>query len=349
LAEACRDIEPPARGSQAIAETPPRFSSGGVFVRALFAVDADASTVDHHLARPSPGARSSLGCEIISWMQELNRGASMPLPLYLLKRHPLAIEAHFEFVLVLTYAFPKESLLPLIPAGLILDCHGDLAFVAAAFVQTRKLRPKGWPAALGQDFFLAGRRIFTRFKTSEGRTLRGLLILRSDADKPIIVKFGNLLTHYNYHHAKVTVRRSGPPDQVKIELRSHDQNADVILNVDLSERDDFLPDGSPFATVRDALKFAGPLPFTFDYERETNSIVRIEGVRSNWHPRPVRVELVQETFLQQKPFNQCKPLLCSAFWLEDIPYYWKQGVVQSLNESNYSPSDGTAGQDDGED
>jgi hypothetical protein len=34
LAEACRDIEPPARGSQAIAETPPRFSSGGVFVRA---------------------------------------------------------------------------------------------------------------------------------------------------------------------------------------------------------------------------------------------------------------------------------------------------------------------------
>ncbi|MBX9689679.1 MAG: DUF2071 domain-containing protein [Candidatus Obscuribacterales bacterium] len=282
-------------------------------------------------------------------MQDFNREASMPLPLYLLKRHPIAVEAHFEFVLVLTYAFPKELLSPLIPAGLTLDCHGDLAFMAAAFVQTRKMRPKGWPAAIGQDFFLAGRRIFTRFKTREGRTLRGLLILRSDADKSMIVNFGNALTHYNYHHAQATVLRTGPPDHVRIDLRSSDKKGDIILKADLSQKEEFLPEGSPFASVRDALKFAGPLPFTFDYEKETNSIVRIEGVRSNWHPRPVPVEVVHETFLQQNPFNQCKPLLCSAFWLEDIPYYWKRGVVESLNNCKHLPSDESGMQDNGED
>jgi len=47
LAEAQRNIEPPARGSQAIAKTPPRFSSGGVFV--LYAISS-ASNVQVHAA-----------------------------------------------------------------------------------------------------------------------------------------------------------------------------------------------------------------------------------------------------------------------------------------------------------
>jgi len=41
-----------------------------------------------------------------------------------------------------------------------------------------------------------------------------------------------------------------------------------------------LPQGSPFRDFHQARVYAGPMPFTFDYERQTHSIVVIEGVRS---------------------------------------------------------------------
>ena len=63
-----------------------------------------------------------------------------------------------------------------------------------------------------------------------------------------------------------------------------------------------LPVGSPFPDVRTARRFAGPLPFTFDYEPETHSIVRIQGVRKQWDPIPVHVNVLQNSFLQREPF-----------------------------------------------
>ena len=41
---------------------------------------------------------------------------------------------------------------------------------------------------------------------------------------------------------------------------------------------------SPFANLEDARRFAGPLPYTFDYEPETNSIVMIKATRTRWEP-----------------------------------------------------------------
>ena len=89
-------------------------------------------------------------------------------------------------------------------------------------------------------------------------------------------------------------------------------------------------ENSPFQSVREALKFAGPMPFTFDYERETNSIIRVEGVRQNWQPKTVAVDVGKITFFQQLPFSQAIPILCSAFFLQNIPYYWKSGIVEKL-------------------
>jgi hypothetical protein len=42
-----------------------------------------------------------------------------------------------------------------------------------------------------------------------------------------------------------------------------------------------LPAGSPFSSVREARRFAGPLPFTFDYEEQTHSIVAVYATRTN--------------------------------------------------------------------
>src|SRR4029078_3742023 len=100
--------------------------------------------------------------------------------LHTLKRHPLPVKAHFRHCLVLTYALPRQVLEPLLRPGLGLDAYHDLRFVAGARVERERRRPAFLPPLFGMDFFLAGYRIFVRFPTASGRTLRGLQILRSD-------------------------------------------------------------------------------------------------------------------------------------------------------------------------
>jgi hypothetical protein len=91
-----------------------------------------------------------------------------------------------------------------------------------------------------------------------------------------------------------------------------------------------LPEGSPFSDLHQARLFAGPLPFTFDYEPETHSIVMIEGVREKWRPKPVGVEIFQTTFFDREPFRKARPILANAFHLNNIGYSWRRGVREQL-------------------
>jgi len=248
---------------------------------------------------------------------------------HLLQRHPLPVKAWFRHSLVLTYALPAESLTPLLLPGLILDTFEGFGFIAVAMVQTCGLRPAFLPRALGQDFFLAGYRIFTRFRTADGRLLRGLRILRSDTNRRKMVWGGNLLTHYQYRLAKVAV--SETEETLKVAITTPRAEADVEVIARLDAPMTAPPVGSPFQDLHQARLFAGPLPFTFDYETETNSIIAIEGVRENWKPIPVPVEVRQLSFLQHPPFDRMHAVLANAFYVRDIPYEWKSGVRHSLS------------------
>ncbi len=243
-----------------------------------------------------------------------------------LRRHPVAIRATLRECVTLTYAVPASVLRPLLAPGLELDTMGDLGFVAVALVQTERLRPDGWPPALGGNFFLAGYRLFTRLTLRDGRTLRGLRILRSDTDSRLMALGGNLLTHYNYHRCRIQTAQSDGTLQFAIE--SEDGFGDLDVTVRLE--DDTLPPQSPFATVRQARAFAGPLPFTFDYEHETHSIVAIEGRRTNWRPAPAGVTVARVSFFEQPAFEHCEPRLAAAFHLRDVDYHWLRGVRHAL-------------------
>jgi hypothetical protein len=243
--------------------------------------------------------------------------------LHLLQRHPFPVTAFFRQSLVLTYAFPQELLQPLLPPGLALDTYNGYGFLAIALVQTERLRPSFLPAAFGRDVFLSGYRIFTRLQTPAS-SHRGLRILRSDTNKPWMVRAGNLLTHYQYALCQVELtERSG---QVRWCIRTPHEKADLDVTADIGSGPAQLPNGSPFATEHDARRFAGPLPYTFDYERETHSIISIRGQRQDWHPQPVAVAVRKNTFLRQEPFCRATPLLANAFYLRDVPYQWMRGT-----------------------
>jgi hypothetical protein len=245
-----------------------------------------------------------------------------------LKRHPLSMEARFEQVLVLTYALSESSLLPLLPPGLFLDTYENYGFLAIAMVQTRNMRPRFAPKLMGRDFFLTGYRIFTRYRTPSGKVLRGLRILRSDTDSDLMVRWGNRLTHYEYRKATVDYCTGNHLLEVKIQTPGGE--ADLHVRAHLASEPAPLPQGSPFPNLQVARKFAGPLPFTFDYEAETKSIIRIQGVRQAWAPKTTRVEVLQNTFIERAPFAVAHPVLASAFYLGNVPYWWKRGVRERL-------------------
>ena len=93
-------------------------------------------------------------------------------------------------------------------------------------------------------------------------------------------------------------------ETLDIEIEPPGAEADLRVIADLARRPAPLPSGSPFRDARDARKFAGPLPLTFDYEKETHSIVVIEGVRQDWNPRRQWVLLANEAgFAIAKEFN----------------------------------------------
>lgn len=238
-----------------------------------------------------------------------------------LKDHPFAVEAYFESSLVLTFAVPKEQLQNLIPDCLQLDTFQDKwAFVAVAMVQTKDLRPKGLPKFIGNDFFLIGYRVFVRYTNNDGKKLRGLYILKSETDKRKMEFFGNLFTHYNY----TTTDVKHIHHQNKEEISSVKSKFKVTL--DHTEEQIFLPEHSPFEDWKEARRFAGPLPFTFTYNKETKEVLIIEGVRQNWKPNAVKVMDYNFDFLDTLKLKN--PLLANAFRIKNIPYYWKKGKIE---------------------
>jgi hypothetical protein len=236
----------------------------------------------------------------------------------LLKRHPFPVVAWFDRVVAVSFAFPEEVLRPLVPEPLEIDRHEGFGFVTVALVWTKGLRPAVFPAVLGQDFFLAGYRVFTRLRDEDGRRLRGLKILRSETDKARMVFSGNLLTHYNYRRVNVATSDS------RVQTWLPDGRETLDLSFDLTAEPDAPPAGSPFADLRMARNFAGPMPFTFDAEGDGRFVV-IEGKRTEWTPRPVRILDWKVGLFDESPFRGVTPVLANAFRVDGVPYRWEKG------------------------
>jgi hypothetical protein len=241
-----------------------------------------------------------------------------------LKHHPFPVVAHFDRVVAVSFAFPSAVLRPLVPDGLEIDAYGDFGFVTAALVWTRDLRPAGFPKFLGQDFFLAGYRIFTRLRDESGRNLRGLTILRSETDKRRMVALGNRMTGYNYRHVAVQISKSNSETRVITSLAGRETTLDLTFDAEAANAS--LPEGSPFADWRTARQFAGPMPFTFSPEAD-GSFVVIEGRRADWTPRPIVVRDWHIGIFDEAPLRGVKPVLANAFAVENIAYRWSRGRI----------------------
>lgn len=234
--------------------------------------------------------------------------------------------AWFERVVAVSFAFPEETLRALVPEKLEIDAYGGFGFVTVAMVWTKNLRPAGFPAFLGQDFFLAGYRVFTRLSDGK-RRLRGLKIVRSETDRHRMVWLGNLMTHYRYRHVNVRIQEADGRTRVETSLADGTRTLDLTFaSADDATR---LPEGSPFGDWQTARRFAGPMPFTFSAEDEDTFVV-IEGSRQDWVPRPVSVKEWRVGLFDETPLRGTKPVLANAFAVNGVSYRWKSGRIVRL-------------------
>ena len=240
--------------------------------------------------------------------------------MFYLKNHPFAVQAHFDSSIVLTFAIPKEQLQNCIPECLELDVFDNkYAFIAIAMVQTKELRPKGFPKFMGNNFFLIGYRIFVRYTNSEGKRLRGLYILKSETNTKKMEYLGNIFTHYNYTTTDILQETKNGIRTIK------SQKSKFNLKMDSVAENVSLPPNSPFADWKEARKFAGPLPFTFTYNEPKKEVLIIQGLREHWIPKPLKVIDYQFDFLKNTNFKNA--ILANAFIIENIPYEWKKGKI----------------------
>lgn len=238
-----------------------------------------------------------------------------------LKNHPFAVEAYFDSSLVLTFTVSKEQLQNQIPECLELDTFQDKwAFIAIAMVQTRGLRPKGFPKFMGNDFFLIGYRIFVRYTNNAGKRLRGLYIIKSQTDRKKMEFFGNIFTHYNYTTTDIqqTINK-----KLKT-IKSVKSQFEVIAEQPKS--DVRIPEHSPFSNWKDARKFTGPLPHTFTVNAKDKTVLTIRGIRQNWNPQPLKIESYHFEFLNQLKLQNI--VLANAFEVKNTPYYWEKGKIE---------------------
>ena len=131
---------------------------------------------------------------------------------------------------------------------------------------------------------------------------------------------GNIFTHYNYTTTDISQTENGSIKKI-VSAKSQ-----FSVSIDEAEENVSLPKHSPFADWKEARRFAGPLPFTFTYNKEKKQVLIIEGVRQNWTPLPVKVAEYNFSFF--KEINLENPILANAFIIRNIPYYWKKGKIE---------------------
>lgn len=131
--------------------------------------------------------------------------------------------------------------------------------------------------------------------------------------------FGNIFTHYNYSTTDIN-------QSIKNNIRTlYSTKSKFNIQIEGSEENEEvqLPDNSPFSDWKTARKFAGPLPFTLSYNEQKGTVLIIQGVRSNWKPKPIKIKSYEIDFINQFNFKGIQ--LANAFEIRDIPYEWQKG------------------------
>ncbi|MBI2335390.1 MAG: DUF2071 domain-containing protein [Deltaproteobacteria bacterium] len=253
--------------------------------------------------------------------------------LYLFKRHRFPTKALLREALVLTFALPAALLEPWLAPSLKLETlHRDkknYGLLYLTLFQMEALRLASLPSWLGKNLFLASYGLLVRYKTKNGKLLRGFRTLRSDTDQRVFSIFGNFFTHDYFQLADARINKN--PHLIHIQLKTIYNQANLDLKIKFDHPTTALPKGSLFKNEKEA-KLLGDLPnYYLNYERETHSMIVIPMERPQWRTQFVPTEIIRCSFFNQEGFNTSRPILLSSVYAHDIECLWKAGMCEAVN------------------
>ena len=234
------------------------------------------------------------------------------------QKNPVTVVGHLAQCWLFTYRTPLATARRLLPAPLEPVEFGGFAYWNIVVSRIAAMRPLGFPAFVGVGYWHVAYRLYARFQPESGPALEGLYFLRSDCDSAPMILAGNVMTDFNFHHARVSALRRAGADYLRI--ASPDAPAHAILQ---SHAPAALPPGSPFASLDEAaarLKYK-PNGLSLAPGGAVN-VVQIVRDEAAWRGRLVTVESAHWAFLDD---YEAYPEICYA--VAPIDYRWNRAVI----------------------
>jgi hypothetical protein len=197
-----------------------------------------------------------------------------------------------------------------LPAPLTLVEHGGSAYFNVVVSRLTHMRPAPLPGWVGLGYWHVAYRLYARYGDVEG-----LYFLRSDADSPLMVAAGNLLTDFRFHRADVGIA-TGPAGT---ELRSFAPGA--RLRIALPDDPPSLPPDSPFASLDEAAQALKYKPAGLVAGPDGVEALRISRDERAWRFRLRSFRTEEMEFLA--PFAATPEI---AYELAPIDYQWNRAV-----------------------
>ena len=140
-------------------------------------------------------------------------------------KHPFAVRTNFRRCFLVNFAVDPGELASVLPRQVVPDVLADEAFVSVVVGQMDKMRPAGVPRAFGLTYNQIVYRAVVRCGDE-----RGVHFLRSYADSPNMVMFGNLMSFFGFHRSVVCFTDRGDAIDLVVTTRTT-PTADIAANV----------------------------------------------------------------------------------------------------------------------
>lgn len=234
---------------------------------------------------------------------------------------PFTMRGHLRRCWLFTFRTPASAARKFLPPPLELITRDDFAFWNVVVCELRSLRPAPLPAAVGIGYWHVAYRLHAQAHLESGDTIEGLYFVRSDCDRWLVARVGNMLTNFHFHLAEIKVETGDKT--VEGRIRTPDANAHFRLRDEIPAA---LTPGSPFASVSEAAEFLEYKPCSLAPDGPDNvEIVRINRREADWKSRVVTAEINDWHFLSAQ---DAVPEICYA--LEPIDYEWSRAEIRRL-------------------
>jgi Uncharacterized conserved protein (COG2071) len=231
--------------------------------------------------------------------------------------NPFTMRGRIERCWLFVHREPSESVRPLLPRGLSPIEYSGFAFWNIVVCRLRSMRPAPFPAWMGIRYWHVAYRLLVRVRLESGVDVNGLFFVRSEADHPAVVRFGNLLTDFRFHDATIDVAEESNSVTGVVETG----DAHARFEIDRVTAPSISHD-SPFASVEEAERFLKYPPCAIAPVDGTEMAVllRVRRNEACWRSRVAHLRRADWPILRGR---NASPEICSE--VEPIDYEWRRG------------------------